>query len=398
MQFTVTSADVQAQARSILGRHLRLHDYKQSCPASTLLAVLLCACARLCSVFAAARRLKDAPSHETVRQALLDNLPDTDEVQRRLNRALAEPLPAAIRRHLRTRRQRGRGLHLAIDLNLRPYHGQADDDPEVVRGPAKSGTTHFHAYATAYLVLRGQRFTLALRRVQKGEKMDQVVRDLLRCCSQLGVPIGLVLLDRGFYSVAVIRYLQVARRPFLMPVVSRGRTPEHPEGASGTRVFQTWQKGGFAQYTLRESGKGGRTARVQIGVWLRYRNGRRGKHGRERLVYAYWGWQPASVRQVSQTYRERFGIETSYRQLGEAKAKTCARSAALRLLLVGVALVLRNIWVWLHHEVLSSPRPGRRKYNWQRLRFKDLLLWLQHEAEKALGLNDEVCTERPMPP
>ena len=105
-----------------------------------------------------------------------------------------------------------------------------------------------------------------------------------------------------------------------------------------------------------------------------------------------------SVRQVRETYRQRFGIESSYRQLGEAKARTCSSSACVRLLLVGVALVLRNVWVWLHHEALSSPRRGNRLYNWQRLRFKDLLLWLQHEAEKALGLYDEVCTERSLPP
>ena len=399
MQFTVTSGHVQDHASSLLRSHLRLHDYKESCPVSTLLAVLFCACARLCSFFAAGRRLKHAPSHETLRKALHDNLPDIDELQRRLNCALAALVSPSLRRHFRTKRKLGRGLTIAIDLNLRPYHGVHDDDDlEVVRGQAKSGTTHFHAYATAYVVLRGQRFTLAMRRVQKGEKMDVVVRDLLRRCAQLDVPIGVVLLDRGFFSVAVIRYLQAARYHFLMPVITRGRKPTHPDGVGGTRIFQTWNCGGFSQYTIQESAKNGRRARVGICVWVRNRNGRRGKHGRERLVYAYWGWQPRSVRQVRETYRQRFGIESSYRQLGEAKAKTCTRSAAVRLLLVGVALVLRNIWVWLHHEILSSPRRGKRLYNWERLRFKDLLLWLQHEAEKALGLNDEVCTERAMPP
>ena len=184
MQNSVTSADVQAHAKELVQRQLRLHDYKESCPATTLVAVLFCACARLCSIFAASRRLKDAPSHETVRKALHDNLPEIDELQRRLNRALAEPLPARLRRHFRSKRKRARGLRIACDLHLRPYHGQPEkDEKEVCRGKAKSGTTHFHAYATAYLVLRGQRFTLALRRVEKGEKMDQVLRELLRRCA-----------------------------------------------------------------------------------------------------------------------------------------------------------------------------------------------------------------------
>ena len=46
---------------------------------------------------------------------------------------------------------------------LRPYHGQPLRDPaEVYRGQAKSGTSHFHAYATAYVVRHGRRSTVAL--------------------------------------------------------------------------------------------------------------------------------------------------------------------------------------------------------------------------------------------
>ena len=44
---------------------------------------------------------------------------------------------------------------------------------------------------------------------------------------------GWSLLDRGFYSVAVIRYLHKMRWPFLMPVVCHGRKADHPKGPSG---------------------------------------------------------------------------------------------------------------------------------------------------------------------
>src|SRR5262249_61393267 len=115
----------------------------------------------ICTRIAPARLLAAAPSHETFLQALLTTLPELDVLERRLNRALAAGLP----RRLRRRRQ-----DLAVDLTLVPYHGQPEEDPgELVRGQAKSGTTHFHAYATAYLVMRGQRFTLALTYVRLGE-------------------------------------------------------------------------------------------------------------------------------------------------------------------------------------------------------------------------------------
>ena len=115
-------------------------------------------------------------------------------------------------------------------------------------------------------------------------------------------------------------------------------------------------------------------------------------------MYAYGGWRPSSPAAVSARYRRRFGIETSYRQLNEARARTCTRSPAVRLFLVGVALVLRNVWVGLHYAALAGPRRGGRRYHPGRLRFKDLLLWLLHAAEQALGIDDTVVTERPLPP
>jgi putative transposase len=389
MQFTLTPSHVQHHAAALLRTELRLRDFGTCCPAATLLAVVFAACCRLGSLSAAARRLAAAPSHETVRQALLHNLPDLDALQRRLDRALAADLPRGLTR---------RRWHLAIDLTLLPYHGRpAHGADELVRGQAKSGTTHFHACATAYLILRGQRFTLALSYVRQGEKSEAVLRRLLRRCAQIGVRPGLLLLDRGFWAVGVVRYLQAARYPFLMPVIARGRPAGHPEGPGGTRVFWAYRRGGWGEYTLRETG-GGRKATVSICVHVRPRAGRRGKHGREYLVYAYWGWQPSpSPRAVSERCRGRFGIETSYRQLNQGRARTCTRRPAVRLFLVGVALVLRNLWVWLHHEVLSAPRRGRRRYRPERLRFKDLLLMLLHEAERALGVCDEIVTERPIP-
>jgi hypothetical protein len=399
MQSILTSAHVQHHAAGLQQRHLRLKDYKDSCPASCLVAILFTACCRGISFSAACKSLPKAPSHETARKALLFNLydgpdgDDPDRLRRRLESALGHCITRPLRRLLRRRR------HLiACDLTLRPYHGQpCSDDNEVVRGQAKSGTTHFHAYATAYLVLRGERFTLALRYVRADDKTEVVLRGLMQRCAQLGVRPKVVLLDRGYWKVAVIRYLQAARYPFAMPVITRGRKPSHPKGPSGTRVFQTWNKGGYAEYTLQETGRKGRKARVRIAVYLRYRKGRRGKRGKERLSYAFWGWQPGSVRKLHEDYRLRFGIETSYRQMNEGRARTCTRDPQWRLLLIGLALLLRNVWVWLHHEVLSSPRRGRRRYNPERLPFKRLLKWLEHEAEKALGCLDTIAYDRPPP-
>lgn len=385
-QYTLTREDVHAIALRQLHGHLKVRDFSPRCTAAMLLSAVVAAAAGLTSVIAVARRLLGLPSGETLRKALLANLPGRAELERRLNRALVAALPRGVT---------GRRQPLAIDLTLRPYHGRPLRDPaEVYRGRAKSGTSHFHAYATAYVVRHGRRSTVALTAVSRGETLDEVVRRLLRWAGRAGVRPRYLLLDRGFCSVAVIRYLQAARRPFLMPLPLRGRKADHPDGPSGSRTFAYARHGGWADYTLTS---GRRTATVRVAVKCRNFAGQWGRRGRQRLVYAFWGLTPPSVDWVRQTYRTRFGIETSYRQMNQAKVHTCTRNPDVRLLFVAVALILRNVWVWLHHQLLAAPRRGGRVLRLERLRFKLLLRWLDAVIEWDYATHDQANAERPIP-
>ena len=209
---------VHRLAAEHLQAQLKFKDYKRKVSAQVLWSLLLAAAARITSLSDACQRLRDAPSDETARKAVLATLPDYATLQRQLNAALAGYLPKTLRKHLQ---------RLAIDLTLIPYHGKPFRDlNEIYRGQAKDGTSHFHAYATAYVVKHGQRYTVALTGVTKGEPLKDVVQRLLQQAARVGIRPRLLLLDRGFYSVAVVRYLQQARRPFLMPVVCHGRSPK----------------------------------------------------------------------------------------------------------------------------------------------------------------------------
>jgi hypothetical protein len=385
-QYTVTPQDVQAHAAHLCQKHLRLRDHGPKCLATTLLTVLFYAAARISSLAAACKALVQAPCYQAAHDALLATLPKIHELQRRLNRALQGDLPKALRRR----------QPIAIDLHLVPYHGQPlHDEDEVYRGKAKSGTSHFHAYATAYVIRKGQRYTVALVYVRKGQPLSAVIQELLRQAAKAAVRPRYLLLDRGFWSVAVIRYLQAARYGFLMAAPCRGRKADHPKGPGGTRVFHLRKRSGWGAYTLSDAQ--GRTARVSICVKCRNLRGERGKHGRQALVYAYGGGlRPSSYHWVKETYRSRFAIETSYRQLGQARIRTSTRDPLLRLLYVGIALILRNVWVWLHWEVLAHPRRGGRRLDLGQLPLRAMLLWLQHLAEEVFGICDQVAAERPI--
>jgi len=382
----LTPKQVYRYAVDAFQPHLRFRDAKRV-SARTILTVLFAAAARISSLSDTCRVLRGAPDEHALATALYATLPDYDRLRRRVQAALQGHLPKALRR---------RAQVLAIDTTLLPYYGaDARTDPHVVRSKAKKGTCSFFGYGTAYVVRKGQRYTLALTAVTRGMTMADVVRELLAQVRAAGVKVRYTVLDREFYSVEVIRYLQQARVPFLMPAVGRGRKPDHPLGPSGTNAFKARKTSGWSEHTLVDSKKN--KATVKIGIKCRNRRGERGKHGREAWVYAYWGMRPKRYDWVKQAYRSRFGIETSYRQMNACRIRTSTTRFEVRFLYVAIALLLRNLWVWLHHEVLSTPRRGGRRLNLERLRLETMLLWLFEVAVEMYGLVRTALTERSLP-
>jgi putative transposase len=304
-------------------------------------------------------------------------LDELSDLERRLNELLAALLPEGLGE---------KGRRVAVDLVSVPYHGTvcSQHEQEVCRSKATDGTTHFFTYATAYVILHGRRYTLALTRVRKGDKMVEVLKTLMRRLASLGVKVSLLLLDRGFYSVRVIRYLIRRQQPFIMPAIKRGKKADDPGGPTGTQAIAQSKSSYWTRYTLQSPGEG--KVSFDLAVVCTNLNGKWERHEREALLYATWGVSDRSLGWVRKTYRRRFGIESSHRQLNQATIRTSTRNPALRLLFVGVALVLRNVWVWLHAEVIALPRQGARVLRPACLRFGQMLVWLVFVVADHYGL------------
>jgi len=394
----LTAEVVHDHVEGLLRRDVRLGDYSPRVTASAVYAVVLFAAACACTIARACRCLLRAPCDQSVYDALDATLPGRVELQRRINLALRHCVPKAIRKGKRPAK-------VAIDINLVPYYGKPDpDDDMLYKGQEKASTHYHHAYATAYLVYKGRRFTLAVLMVRHDTPWDEVVKTLLRLARKAVPAIGLVLVDRGFYSVAVIRYLQRARYPFLMPMMGRGRGVEHPEGPSGSNVFFSWRRSGWGCYTLNQHNYTG-TARFDVAVSVRRKLRKRPtskRHGGRVWVYACWGVRGKSTSWVNeqyrrrridwlrQTYRGRFGIETSYRQMNQGRGWTTSTKPARRLLLVGLALLLRNVWVLLHLQVLARRRRGGPQLRLDLLPLQDMLDWIAEALKKSLGFRNEL--------
>jgi putative transposase len=287
--------------------------------------------------------LPQAPSGNRLREVLMPALPSLPVLQGRLNRVLRQQLHPSLWK-------KRRPLQMAIDLVLIPYHGEPlAEEEEVMRGEAKSGTTHFHGYATVSIVHDKRRYTVALIFVRLGQTMDEVVRQLLKRVKRLKFKVRRVYLDAGFCSVLVLKTLRRRKVPYLVPLPVRGKS-------GGVRALFTRPKSYWGFYTLNSPHDGPLT--VKAVVVRRYLKGRYAKHGVRWFAYAIAGLPHGTLpAQVFQWYRRRFGIETSYRQMNHLRARTTSRSPVLRLLLVGLAFILVNLYLTLRRAFAVEADP-----------------------------------------
>jgi len=381
---TITSGEVHSWCRECLLQAKLAKDHGWLCTAAVVLGIVLRAACRSISVSAACRDLAKGPSDQAVMTALEDGLPKTLPVlERRLNEALVSYLP---------RRMCRRAWEVAIDLHLSPYYGQPDKSRnEIFYGAAKQGTKRFHAYATACIVQYGQRYTTALTWVRRHESMVVALRRLLSRIREIGLKIRCVLLDRGFFSVPVVQFLQQENLPFLMPVMFRGRQPKKRRPHRGLQWIKR-QPAGWYSHTMKNK-RQAVTISVCVG-YRRHRNRKDGKQKTQKLLFAVWRVR-GSPTEIRERYRTRFGIETSYRQMRQARIYTCTRNPHLRLFFVAVALILRNVWVWIHQTRLAEGAGESMTLHLELLWFKRMLDWIVHEVIALFHDGSILCAARP---
>lgn len=378
---TITSREVHSCTLEWLLQAKLLKDHGWLCTAPVVWNVVLRAAARMTSLFAACRDLADGPSDQAVLNALADGMPKTLSVlEHRLNCALTANLPRGLSR---------RRWQVAIDWHLTPYYGQPDKSRnELYYGKPRQGTKKFHAYASACIVEYGRRYTLAVTWVRRHESTVTALARLLARIREIGLKIEYALLDRAFFNVPVAQFLQQEHIPFLMPVMFRGRKPKR-RPKSGLHWIKR-QRAGWYPHTLKN-----KKQEVKVSVCVAYRTHRNRKDKKrvqQKLLFAAWRVK-GSPTKIRERYRKRFGIEASFRQLRQARIHTCTRKPHLRLLFIVIALMLRNIWVWLHETRLADGKGDNLTLNLQRLRFKRMLDWLAQTVVDLLHDGSTPCVD-----
>jgi hypothetical protein len=379
----LTAGQTLELAAMTLQNHLPLRFDSPLYEPDDIWHVLILAAAQGRSIDSAPADLACAPSASTVRYQLRNHLfaeLDLVALEQHLNAALVCQLPPGIK---------GSRQRIAIDLTLVPYHGEPLKDPnEVRRGEAKSGTTHFHCYASAYVIRHHQRVTLALTYVLKGEPLSTILTRLLDRLKAFDIEPKRLYLDREFFNVELLRLLKLKPFTTILPIPVRGKR---------LRSLFKGRQSYATSYEVRSPKLG--QEEVAVYIVCRYAKGRRGKHRLEHLPYAVIGQFDRPVAAARQEHRARFGIESSYRLGNVLRPRTSSRDPKLRLLLMGLSAILVNLWVYLKWTAAGVPRPGRggRTVHDKLLRLSRLRTFLTIAVQAIYGVVTAIRRPTPKP-
>jgi len=301
------------------------------------------------------------PTEGTIRHRLRNI--DVDEVQWSLNQMLKHNVLDTLPR---------RALTFAIDLVLIPFYGEEQNRGDTVRSKARQGTTRFFVYASIYVVLKNKRYTLAVKYVRDGESLEETINFLIKEVREAGFKIKSIYLDREFFTVEVINYLQKQNIPFIIPCVMRGRS-------GGIRNLLVGKKSYSTKYTMRSKDD---EATFQVNVAVKYSKGKYKRKRVKHFAYAVYGMD-MPVQRTFKEYRKRFGIESSHKLMNAARARTTSKKPALRLLYLGLGFLLMNIWIYIQWTYLSIRRKGGRKpISWP---FRTMLRQITRKIEDLNG-------------
>jgi hypothetical protein len=349
-EYALNAEHVRAMMLNTMERHLTVKTEGYRCTTDQTFNLLLKAVAEGSSLEAVCADSCGTVDSNTLREqvnAALDAC-QLRQQEGEMNAALGAAIPAGMPRG---------GLEVAIDTHDEPFYGKT---PELLTytcsGRAQDGTTHFFRIASAYVIWREVRLTLALTYVLPEDDLPGVVERLLQRLGLVGLHATVLYLDKGFCSGGILRYLQRTRQAAVLACPIRGKQGGIRALCQGRGSYTTdyiFTDGTAVCLTLVDTRVPDPKTKHKQRKWLAF-------------VLVQLDWTP---RQVYSKYRRRFGIEASYRLLRQVKALTNSRNPALRFFLFGLGLLMQNVWILARWLFTRRPGKGRHKLIPSLLRF-----------------------------
>lgn len=222
---------------------------------------------------------------------------------------------------------------VAIDAHYEPFYGNYMDLWVHAYKP-KKGCNGSYKFITISIVMGDARFTLLALPVRRGDYTEDLVEELLLTARKY-IRIRLVLLDRGFYSAAIIKKLDALKIGYIMFIP---RNKKNKKFLKDTDAFshryvnheiiwnhdKTKEKVKFKILIIKDFVD---ITNFKIYDW----------------IFATNLTNTKALHHVM-LYKQRWGIETTYRMFGKFRITTTSVNPVVRYFLFLFVVLLYNLW------------------------------------------------------
>ena len=241
-------------------------------------------------------------------------------------------------------------LDVAIDMHLIPCHSKKLGS-DLRGGERKSGTNRFEAYITAQCVNSKSRLILAALYMDKSSSVHESLREIINLClenvSAVGSRLGLILVDRGFFSVNSISEIERLSLEYLMPCIRTSKVKD------SLHRFVTKTLGPISKSEMTNLDK----ATIQYHMIITEKKRVRKESERTKNAGApedrYIAFATNAPWMDVGEYSKRWTIETCYRLVENARAKSFGSNRPARLFCFLYSLTLFNAWVLVNAQLAS---------------------------------------------
>ena len=231
-----------------------------------------------------------------------------------------------------------KSITVAIDKHFIPRYDKTDS-PYLVKSKPKNGTDTFEGYGTIQCVEKSCRAQIGVTPIRKGDSKGIIVRKLLNDCSRNNIKTRLVLLDREFFSTAVIHELKQDNRTFIMPA------RKTPGIKKAIEQFVLGDRESISEYTIHSASKHVESFTLVI---IPKQNPKKSNITNQYVTFVtnipmnkiFW-----NLHTIPEEYRKRWGIETGYACVEKFRPRTCSRNNSMRFLYFLYPLILFNAWI-----------------------------------------------------
>ena len=223
-------------------------------------------------------------------------------------------------KQLKMKGLRFKNVALAFDWHDEPYYGKPV--PGMVGTQPKRGTCYAFSFLTASILTPGRRLVVCIVPLSSREGLSELVLGLIARIQRRVNRIGYVAFDNGFQSSELIEELQKRRISFILPLRDTVKLERRRRWMRYATRFKYRTEGVEVDVVEAQDAKGRR--------------------------YFLATNMAASPKRLLRLYKRRWGIETSYRKIGEFLPKTTSRSWVVRVFNFIFACLIYNAWVVLN--------------------------------------------------